>query len=200
MKEFEYLLSSLEKHMPLTAYEKKLIVSKLIYKHISKREILLKPGNVANYTIFVNNGCLRQYFINVEGVEHTTVFGVRGYWLTDINSFLNKCEAKFYIETVEDSEVILLSNDNQAELFELIPKLNIYFRMIYERVVSAKDERILSMLCSRADERFLQFLQCYPNLDSRIPQYLIASYLGVTPEFFSRMKSKMAQDLPKNKK
>ncbi|GLB50517.1 Crp/Fnr family transcriptional regulator [Neptunitalea lumnitzerae] len=193
MDGFQVLLESLSNYIDLTDREKALIVSRLRYEKVKKKEILLRTGAVATQKMFMLNGILRQYIVNDEGIEHTSIFAVKGWWFSDIDSFVNEAPAKFCIETMVDSEIIFLSKQDLDDLYLRIPKLNVFFRELYQRAVSAKDERILNMLCSKAEERYEQFLRRYPNLEGKIPQYHIASYLGVTPEFFSRMKSQRSK-------
>lgn len=193
MGEFQKLFENIERHVDLSSCEKSVLASRLSVIHAKKRQVLLSPGTIGVFKYFILKGSLRQYFVDDDGVEHTTILGTEGWWISDINSFLNNTEAKFHIETMEDSEIAVLAKDDMEELFVLIPQLNVFFRKLYQSAVAAKDERILQMLSSKAEDRFLRFLEKYPDLDSRIPQYYIASYLGVTPEFFSRMKSRLVQ-------
>lgn len=197
MENLDCLIESIEKHIELTRKEKLLILSRWEVLTIKKKQILLAPGTVAVYKYFVVKGSLRQYFVDDDGIEHTTIFGLEGWWVSDIGSFLKATEAKFYIETMEDSVIAAIKKEDLDELFVLVPKLNVFFRKMYQNAVSAKDERILNMLSSNAEDRFVKFLEKYPDLESRIPQYYIASYLGITPEFFSRMKSRVVQTVKK---
>lgn len=195
MEKLQSLIANIEKHIELSSKEKTLIASRWEVFNVKKRQVLLVPGTVAVHKYFVLKGSLRQYFVDSQGIEHTTIFGLEGWWVSDACSFLKGTEAKFYIEAMEDSEIAAIRKEDLDELFLLVPSLNVFFRKLYQNAVSAKDERILHMLSSKAEDRFMRFLEKYPELESRIPQYYIASYLGITPEFFSRMKSRVAQDI-----
>lgn len=190
------LHQSINQHVEITKEE---VANMLPYFNVipvKKKQILLSPGDTVVPKFFVISGSIRQYLVTDSGIEHTIIFSLEGWWLTDLGSFLEDQQGKYYIEAMEDGEVAAISKANFDQLFEDFPALNIYFRKLYQKAVMAKDTRILNMLSNKAEDRFLQFAEKYPTLMQRIPQYIIASYLGVTPEFFSRMKSKLSQTKP----
>lgn len=187
----DILLHSINQHVEISKEEVQKMIPYFNVVPVKKRQILLSPGDTVVPKFFVISGSIRQYLVTDNGIEHTIIFSLEGWWLTDLGSFLEDQKGKYYIEAMEDGEVAMISKANFDQLFEDFPALNIYFRKLYQKAVMAKDTRILNMLSNKAEDRFLQFVEKYPSLMQRIPQYIIASYLGVTPEFFSRMKSKL---------
>lgn len=112
--------------------------------------------------------------------------------MTDLQSFFTGAPSKYHVEAMEEGEVIKLRKEGKEEMFRKIPALNIYFRILYQNAIISQNERILNVLSTTADERYLRFIKKYPALENRVPQYLIASYLGITPEFLSKVKTRIA--------
>ncbi|OQP54528.1 hypothetical protein A4H97_21375 [Niastella yeongjuensis] len=185
------LLQEFRKHITLTAEEEELVIASFRYKKVRRGQILVQPPDVAIYEHYVISGCLFEYYIDDNGTQHTLIFAPEGWWATDLPSFLTGRDAKYHIEALEDSELLQVSKEALDKLLVKVPVLNSYYRVLYQNAVVAQGERLQAMLSSQVEERYNRFLQKYPQLQNRVPQYLIASYLGVTPEFFSRMKSRM---------
>jgi CRP-like cAMP-binding protein len=139
----------------------------------------------------VLSGCLVQYYLDDNGTQHTLIIAPEGWWTTDLPSFLMGQASRYHIEALEDSEVLIISKEALDKLLVTIPSLNIYFRILYQNAIMAQEERLLNVLSTKVEERYLRFQKKYPQLENRVPQYWIASYLGVTPEFFSRVKSRL---------
>ena len=139
----------------------------------------------------MNSGVLRSSNINDNIVEHVLSFACSGWWISDMYSLLSQKPGNLFIQVLEDAEIVLLSKENQEILFQEIPKLERFFRILTENSLVAHQERLIDNLSLTAEERFQKFCRKYPDLIQKVPQKQIASYLGVTPEFFSKMKSKM---------
>ncbi|PWV49581.1 Crp/Fnr family transcriptional regulator [Chitinophaga sp. S165] len=185
------LLQELKKHINLTADEEELITTSFRHKKVRKGQFLVQPPDIALYEHFVVSGCLMEYYLDDNGTQHTLIFAPERWWTTDLNSFLKKEESRYYIEALEDTELLVVTREALDKLLKEIPLLNNYFRILYQNAIMGLEERILNVLSSKVEERYLRFLKKYPQLENRLPQYLIASYLGVTPEFFSRVKSRI---------
>lgn len=185
------LIQEIKKHSDLTTEEEELITTAFRYKKVRRNQVLVQPPDIAVYEHFVVSGCLVQYYLDDNGIQHTLLFAPEGWWTTDLPSFLTGQEAKYHIEALEDSELLIISKQLLDKLLVKIPSLNNYFRVLYQNAVMAQEERLLNVLSTKVDERYLRFIKKYPQLQNRIPQYLIASYLGVTPEFFSKVKSRI---------
>ena len=188
---FETLLQNIRKHITLTAAEAELLCGSMQIRRIKKNQLLVEPPFPAHYEYFINKGCVRLYYLDEEGIEHNLLFALEGWWLTDLQSFLTGEAAKYHVESIENCEVLMLRNEHLDELYLKIPALNIYFRTLYQNSLISHNERLLNILSKTADERYLRFIKKYPTLENRLPQYLIASYIGVTPEFLSKVKTRI---------
>jgi len=185
------LIQELKKHVRLTAEDEELITRSFRAKKVRRNQFLVQPPDVALYEHFVVSGCLFEYYLDDDGIQHTLIFAPEGWWMTDLQSFVTKQESKYFIQALEDSELLIIAKDAFDKLLKDVPALNGYFVMLYQNAIIGHKERLLNVLSTKVEERYLRFLKKYPQLENRVPQYLIASYLGVTPEFFSRVKSRL---------
>lgn len=187
----ELILQNISKHISLTSDEEKLFLSKIEFKSYKSKTILLSPGEIANSTYFVNSGILRSFTINDNIIEHVLHFACEGWWIGDMYSFISQKRGNLFIEVLEDAELAIITKENQEELYFQIPKLERFFRILAENSLVSHQERLMDNLSLTAEERFEKFCTKYPTLIQKISQKNVASYIGVTPEFFSKMKSKM---------
>ncbi len=185
------ILDTISKIVALTSDEEQLFLSKLETKQYKAKSIILHAGEVCKYSYFVNSGLLRSFNINDNIVEHVLSFACEGWWIGDMYSLLSQKPGNLFIEVLEDSEVVLLSKANQEILYQEIPKTERFFRILTENSLVANQERLMDNLSLSAEERFEKFCKKYPTLIQKVPQKQIASFIGVTPEFFSMMKSKL---------
>lgn len=185
------IIKNIEKHVQLTPEEKQLFLSKIEIQHYKAKTILLNSGQVCRHSYFVNSGILRSFNINDNIVEHVLNFACEGWWIGDMYSLISQKPGNLFIEVLEDAEVVLLSKENQEQLYTEIPKLERFFRILIENSLVAHQERLMDNLSLSAEERYDKFCKRYSNLTQKIPQKQIASYIGVTPEFFSKMKAKL---------
>ncbi|MEO8254315.1 MAG: Crp/Fnr family transcriptional regulator [Flavobacterium sp.] len=185
------IIDNIEKHVTLTKEEKELFLSKIEIQEYKAKTILLNSGQVCKYTYFVNSGILRSFNINDNIVEHVLSFACQGWWIGDMYSLISQKPGNLFIEVLEDAELVLLSKENQDQLYIEIPKLERFFRILTENSLVANQERLMDNLSLPAEERFEKFNKRFASLIHKIPQKQIASYIGVTPEFFSKMKSRL---------
>jgi CRP-like cAMP-binding protein len=185
------ILDTIEQHVKLSAQEQELFLSKIETHHYKAKTILLNSGAICKHSYFVNSGILRSFNINDNIVEHVLNFACEGWWIGDMYSLLSQKPGNLFIEVLEDAEVVLLSKENQELLYREIPKLERFFRILTENSLVANQERLMDNLSLTAEERFEKFCKKYPTLIQKVAQKQIASYLGVTPEFFSKMKSRL---------
>lgn len=183
------IIDSLQKHIALTSPEQQCFIEKLVAKKIKKRQFFLHENQMAKDTAFVISGCLRSYSIDKNGFEHILQFAPQGWWITDMYSFISQKEGYLNIDALEDTEVFLLSRQNQLNLFEEIPKLEHYFRTLTEKALVSSQQRLMENLSLTAKQRYQNFCKTYPTLINVLPQKQIAAYIGVTPEFLSKMRS-----------
>ena len=190
---FDALLHNLRKQILLSDEEANLLVAKLEVRKVKRKQWLVTPGDHCQSEHYINKGCFRAYCIDEDGTEHITKLSTEDWWITDIQSYLSGEPARLYVEALEDGEVIVFKKNVLEELYEAIPQLNKYFRLLYQLALVNNQRRIFQTISSTAEEHYTQFLQQHPNLDQRVPQYMIASYLGITPEFLSKIRKRVLQ-------
>ena len=158
--------------------------------NVKKKANLLVAGDTCNQTFFVSKGLLRKFFISDKGVENTTEFALENWWMTDVLSFTNRHSSEFYIQAVENAEVLSLSRENYQRLLHQHPAMEKYFRCIFEKAYGAAQMRIKYQYDFSREELYHHFRLRHPEFLQRVPQYLIASYLGFTPEYLSEIRRK----------
>ena len=188
------ILEHFDQFVALSADEKTYFNSLLSFKTIKKKTLLLKPGEFSRHMIFVMHGCLRSYYVDQHECEYIVEFGIENNWIADMQSFVHHTPSKVYIDTLENSEVAMINYTTLEKLFLLFPNFERYFRIIMQEAFIRQQERLLDNLCKTARERYIKFLADYPNLEQRIPQYQIASFLGFTPQFLSQIRSMFCKE------
>lgn len=158
---------------------------------VKKKENLMEEGEFCNYHFFVEQGCIRKFFLKNTGVEQTTEFALEHWWMSDTFAFERQEQSTFYIQAVERSVVLRISHDNREALLQKFPFMEHYFRMVYQRAYAAAERRIRFLYEFSREELYLQFADNYPQFIQRIPQYLLASFLGFTPEYLSEIRNKL---------
>ncbi|MBC7849608.1 MAG: Crp/Fnr family transcriptional regulator, partial [Chitinophagaceae bacterium] len=184
---FDVLYQYLAARMELTQQQLEFIETLLIPKTLRKGEILIREGEVCRFGTFVTQGCLRSYVVDDKGKEHVVQFAPETWWLTDLQSLATGEPTLYFIDAIEDSEIILLKAEAHGKLMKTIPGFANAFQSGQHKHVAAKDKRIIASLVATAEERFQNFLDKYPSIAQRVPQHMLASYLGVTPETISRI-------------
>ena len=185
------ILQNISKHVSLTTEEETFFLSKIEFKSYKSKTILLSPGEIANSTYFVNSGILRSFNVNDNIIEHVLHFACEGWWIGDMYSYISQKPGNLFIEVLEDAEVAIITKKNQQDLYIQIPKLERFFRILAENSLVSHQERLMDNLSLTAEERFEKFCTKYPTLIQKVSQKNVASYIGVTPEFFSKMKSRL---------
>lgn len=185
------ILENIAKHVALTPEEQELFLSKTETRQFKVKTILLSAGEVATCTYFVNSGILRSFNINDNIIEHVLHFACEGWWIGDMYSYISEKPGNLFIEVLEDAEVVIITKENHQKLYQEIPKLERFFRILAENSLVSHQERLMDNLSLTAEERFEKFCSKYPTLIQKVPQKQIASFIGVTPEFFSKMKARL---------
>lgn len=193
MTNTDLILANVSKHIELDDKERDFFLSVLEPKALKRRKVYLRQGNVCKYVAFVLSGALKSYNVDGDGKEHILNFATRDWWIADLYSFISQKPAVLNIETIEESEVLLLSQKDQETLYEKIPKFERFFRIIVENALVASQQRLIDNMSLTAEERYLQFIKKYPGIPVLVPQHSIASYLGITPEFLSKIRSRLAR-------
>jgi CRP-like cAMP-binding protein len=181
-------LENMRRHVKLTEEEEAVVLSKLRPVHLKRREFLLKQGQVARELAFVVEGCLRAYALDDNGFEHILQFAPAGWWISDMSSVISRSESLLNVDAIKPSQVLVLSREDQLALFDEVPRLERYFRVLTENGLVSSRMRLIENLSLTARQRYQRFCQTYPNLINEIPQKYIASFIGVTPEFLSKIR------------
>ena len=184
------LAAHIRKFAPLTDEDASLLNSYARPLVIKKRVLLLQEGQVCRENYFVEKGCLRMFFTDDKGAEQTVQFAIENWWITDYGSYAGGSPSQFFIQAVENSTILAFSRSSQEELFTALPVLERYFRRILERAFGATQWRIRYIFSQSKEERYRHFTGLYPEFIQRIPQYMLASYLGLTPEYLSEIRNK----------
>lgn len=162
-------------------------------RRIKRRQFILQEGDICKLNTFVVEGCFRMYFVDEKGKEHNIQFAVENWWIGDIGSFHSEEPSKLYIEAIENSIILQIKKQDQLDLFVNYPKFNQIFRVFTENALVAFQRRVLQNISSTAEERYLDFVKRHPYFFNRISNVQIASFLGVTPEFLSTIRKKIAK-------
>lgn len=184
---YELLLKNIATHVSLSQEEEAYIVAHLHTKKIKRKQFLMQEGDVQKHSYFVTAGCLRIYSLDKNGFEHILQFAPPGWWIGDMFSFITQQPGTLYIDAIDDSEIILLPKAELENLFNAIPKLERFFRILTENALAAYQHRLVDNLSLSAMERYDIFCRLYPSLVACLPQKQVAAFIGVTPEFLSKM-------------
>ncbi|HMR84845.1 MAG TPA: Crp/Fnr family transcriptional regulator [Niabella sp.] len=185
----ELLIQSILKRVVLSDKEQQLVTGYLKTKKLKKKNLFYQEGEVQQHLVFVNSGCLRSYSIDKNGAEHILQFAPSGWWIADMKSLLNAAPSSLNIDAIEDSEIVLLKQLDLDNLYHNVPALERYFRILSERSLATFQQRLIDSLSLTAAERYGNFCERYPSLIQALPQKYVASYIGITPEFLSKMLS-----------
>ncbi len=190
---FELLFQKFAEKIELTEEEKKLSRSFFIPKKLRRKQYLLQEGDVCKYVAFVEKGLLRSFAVDDKGHEHITQFAFEGWWIADQFSFLTGEPSEYNIEALEDCELLLLTRQAEDEMLQKIPKFERYFRILLQNNLIATQKRLASSLSQTAEEKYNELISACPDtLPKRIPQHMLASFLGISPETFSRIRKQMS--------
>jgi CRP-like cAMP-binding protein len=185
------LLDYISKYINLTVEEETILFSKIIHRNYLKDQYITQQGDVCKSVSFILSGCTKMFYIDKEGQEHIIMFSIEDWWTSDLGSFISQTPADYNVQCIENTELIQFTYEKLEELYKDIPKLERLFRKIVERAFVASQKRLIRNFSVTAKERYLLFKKNYPKIEQRIPQYMVASYLGITKEFLSKIKSNL---------
>jgi len=183
------ILNNISKHISLDKEEEKFFISLLESRKVKRKEFLLQSGDVCRNSAFVTDGCMRAYTIDENGFEHILQFAPPDWWIADMYSLITQKPGYLFIEAMEESEMLLLPKEEQEKLYVGIPKFERFFRIITENSLVSNRQRVMDNLSLTAKQRYEKFCSAYPTVFNTIPQKHIAAYIGVTPEFLSKLKA-----------
>ncbi|MBW8684728.1 Crp/Fnr family transcriptional regulator [Chitinophaga rhizophila] len=187
------LINYFENILPLNEEEKAIVERAFTERRVKRRQFILQEGDICKHHTFVVEGCFRMYMVDDKGKEHNLQFAIENWWIADIGSFYSEEPSRLYIEAMENSIILELKKEDQIKLFDNNSTFNRIFRVLTEKALVNAQRRILQNISSTAEERYLDFLKMYPHFFNRISNVQIASYLGITPEFLSTIRNKIAK-------
>ena len=189
------MFQEVDKHItrcaPINSQELDVFHSRLKSKTYKKKTLLLRQGEVCKFEAYIVKGCVKKYYIDQCGNEVILQFAVEDWWISDIGSFSEQKPSNLFIETLEDTELLVIDYESKELLFQEIPNLERVFRIMLQRAYSVLESRFYATVSHSAETRYLEFLKKYPSIPQRVPQQQIASYLGITPESLSRIKANL---------
>lgn len=196
MEAFDLILNNISGYIHLNAEEKAFFVSRLKPLKLAPRQMLLRQGEICRYSSFVVRGCLRGYSVDQNGFEHILNFAPQNWWIADMYSLITQKPGMLNIQAFDHTEILTLSKISQEDLYLKVPVFERFFRIITENSLVGYQQRLLDNLSLTAEERYHNFCRRYPTLFATVPSKQIASYIGVTPEFLSKMKRRLLMKKP----
>ncbi len=182
------LIIHFRKSITLTDYEAEVVSGYFTIVELKKKEILLFVGDHSSHMRFISEGCLRSYYMDEDAKEHIIQFGIEDWWINDLYSYLTNTPAKQFIQAIENSVVLQIHKDKLNELYTIVPTIERFFRFKFEKAYVSLQERTINTMSKTAEERYIEFRSKYRDIEQRVPQYMVASYLGITPEHLSTIR------------
>jgi len=193
MDEFETIKKHVARHISLTNEEQEYFLSLLRIVRVRRKQFIVQPEFPCKYKSYVCNGAMRAYLLDKNANEHTIALAVEDWWIADYNSYIFQQPATLFVEAVEHTTLIQLDYNAEQLLKETIPKFEKFFRVVTERAFAFLQKRMLSVLSLTAEERYEDFMNIYPQIAQRLPQYVLASYLGMSTEYLSKLRNNRVQ-------
>lgn len=191
-KDYSSILSNIRRHVDFPKEDESLLTSIIKTTRVKKRQFIDQPGFVSAYRNYVAQGAFRSFFVDFEGKEHTVQIAVEDWFVSDFYSYITQTPATLFVEALEDSILFQLKYEDIEGLCSRHHAICNYFRITTERAFAFSRKRLLSNLSLTAEERYHEFIQRYPDIHQRVPQKVIASYLGISPEFLSKIRSQQS--------
>ncbi|MEN9299699.1 MAG: hypothetical protein RLZZ429_2012 [Bacteroidota bacterium] len=187
------LLQHLKQYIQLTEAEEQIIIDHLTPRTFKRGEFLTKEGEINRYTNYIVSGATRVYYIDQAGQEHVIQLGMKNWWTSDFSSFITQTKGILYTEALEKTEVLSFSYEHLQEVYRQVPAMERFFRLLIQKAYAAFQRRVLESLSMDAEQRYLAFRDMYPDMDQHLSQKHIASYLGMSAEFLSKIKKRIVE-------
>jgi len=191
--DYNKILANICRYVELEDQDKEQFISIIQTKNIKRRQFIVQPGFICTHQTYVLKGAFRSYFMSPEGEEHTIQFAIEDWFISDFNSYINQTPASLYVEAREDSIVQQIKYEDVETLCEKNPKFEKFFRLVAQKSFAFSQRRVLSKLGKNAEDRYLEFQTLYPEIVQRFPQYTLASYLGMSAEFLSKIRKRLTE-------
>lgn len=189
-QQFEIFLKHIQSLVLVKDESIPIINSCIVYKELSKKEFLLQPGETSSTMNFIVEGCMRSYYLDENAQEHTLQLGIEEWWINDLYSYLSRKKTRMYVQALEKTYLIQLPRKELEQLYVDVPEISNFFRIKIQNAYVVTQERVIDSMADEAYDRYERFRKSYRNIEQRVPQYIIASYLGITPEFLSYLRKK----------
>lgn len=185
------ILENIQGYVSLSEEEKSALEAIVSLKKLKRKQFIVQPNFVCHHQTYVVKGALRSYFIADDGLEHTIQFAIEDWFISDFNSYISQTPATLFVEAIEETTIQQISYQDTEILCTNYPIFERFFRLTTQKAFAYSQKRVLSRLNNTAEERYLQFERTYPSIVQRVPQYMLASYLGMSAEFLSKIKKKL---------
>ncbi|SNS78184.1 cAMP-binding domain of CRP or a regulatory subunit of cAMP-dependent protein kinases [Ekhidna lutea] len=189
--EFESLINYLNQHIDLSSHEVSILKDQAKIRTYLKGQYIVQQGDICKYENFVISGCAKTFFMDKDGNEHVVMFALENWWTADLGSFISQEPADYNVQCLEKTTVIQFTPEALEHLYSEIPQLERFMRIIIQKAFVASQKRIVRNHSLSAKDRYLLFREQYPEIEQRVPQYLIASYLGITKQFLSKIRAEL---------
>ncbi|MEO1254691.1 MAG: Crp/Fnr family transcriptional regulator [Bacteroidota bacterium] len=186
------IIQHIERFVSLSDEEKAAFAEIVEERIVKKKSFIVQPGFVCKHQSHIVSGALRSFFITPDGNEHTIAIAIEDWWISDFYSYTSQTSASLYVEAMEDSMIQQISYENVERICDAYPQFERFFRLVAQKAFAFSQRRALANIGKTAEERYLEYAEMYPKIIQRVPQYVLASYLGMTPEFLSKIRNKLA--------
>ena len=193
--QYQSFLDNFNRYVQLTSEEESILLPRLKTRTFLKGQYIAQGGDVYKLLTYVLKGKVRTFYLDRNGHEHIVSFGVENWWVGDLSSFMSQAPADYDVQCLEKTEVVQFSYDQMEQLFRDLPKMERFFRLVLQNAYIKSQKRIVRNHSLSARERYLLFCEEYPEMVERFPQYMIASYLGITKEFLSNIRKQLSKEL-----
>ena len=190
MDQYQPLLDNIARYVELTEEEQGQLTSIIRTTRVKKRQFVIQPGFVCQYRSYILKGAFRVFHLDNDGKEHTVSIGIEDWFFTDFYSYISQQPATNYAEALEDSIIFQMKYEDIGALCSKIHALSEFFRLTTEKAFAYSRKRVISNISKTAEERYVEYLEKYPNIVNRVPQYVLASYLGMSAEFLSKIRAR----------
>ena len=195
MDQFEPIIRHLERFIPIDEEEISYFTSLLKVNRVKKKQYIVQPGFPCKHRFYVVEGAFRSFLYDGQANEHTVAFAVEDWWITDFNSYIYQRPATLFVEALEDSLIFQIDYNAEQLLLETHPRFEKFLRILSQRALAAVQRRMLSNLSKSAEERYEEFVENYPQIANRVPQYALASFLGFSTEYMSKIRNRRTKKL-----
>jgi CRP-like cAMP-binding protein len=193
MDPYNQLIEHFRQIVKINEHEEQLIRENYSIKEFKKNELILFKGEISSYMRFIVEGCIKTYTVDEEAKEHIIHFGIEGWWINDLYSYLTKTPSTQFIEALENGKLLQIHRDKLEILFNKSQAIERFYRLKFQKAYVSSIDRSLNSISKSAEERYFEFCNKYRDIEQRVPQYLLASYLGITPEFLSLLRKKQSK-------